>query len=102
MRSIPSFVFCLLAMVLSNQALGKLWNGPFNKVWTEEQCSNIKQKQDLTLEACQDACRQDAKCTAIVFNSRYELCSLIACPRPVPEPILTFPGFLGYEKMPEA
>jgi hypothetical protein len=72
-----------------------LTKGPYDKIWTDEQCPNLGQgSTNGILQDCKDACHLNPKCNAVNFSS-YD-CLLRACPRPIPTPKWKYKEYKGY------
>ena len=82
--------------MLSNWTL--YLGGPFEKLWSDEQCPNIGQGPKTgKLQDCEDKCLGTPTCTAIHFSSKSPKdCVLRACPTPVPKPTWKYKNYKGY------
>merc|ERR1712218_373518 len=74
----------------------KYWGGPTTKIWDDNQCTNIENKDSShTLEDCKQACQASESCTAINFD-KLGGCALRACTLPVPVPNWDHQDYEGY------
>ena len=82
--------------MLSNWTL--YLGGPFEKLWSDEQCPNIGQGPKTgKLHDCEDKCLGTPTCTAIHFSPKSPKdCVLRACPKPVPKPTWKHKNYKGY------
>ena len=80
------------------------WVGPANKIWSDRQCNNVGNFNNITLDECKDRCRSTKGCTA--FNRRPDRpgetqgCALRACSLPVAPPKWNYLNDEGYYLVP--
>lgn len=66
------------------------------KIWDDNQCNNVGNKNGGSLEGCKDLCVLSISCNAINFNPSINDCILRACPMPIPFPFTNTTGYHGY------
>jgi len=70
------------------------WNKTEN-TWVD-QCPNLESVEEQTAAECVELCRENSKCTAVIYSSDLESCQLLQCEFPVPVPQTSQPGYVGY------
>lgn len=67
-----------------------------NLLWNDWQCPNLGIHVAEVLQRCKTLCQETEQCNAVNYNAANHDCILRDCPRPIPTPIWSVPGYLGY------
>ena len=65
------------------------------RTWVD-QCPNLESVEEQTAAECVQLCRENSRCTAVIYSPDLESCQLLQCEFPVPIPQTSQPGYVGY------